>query len=704
MSSPFFIFHDFDGDGEFDKTEEDMTPYLDGSQDIVWTRGRNSHRRFDPAQAGEFGTDLRDPDGRFSPWNTESDLAGQLGPGNLIQIQTKPSAGGSFALASGDTLELASGDTLELAGTPGRVVGTFLSDGFPPGARWEDPRVRYRGIGVISRLVDTFITGGVYQLIKISAALHLVLDKIGWPEDKRLIDESLTSLLWFHPEGAAIELVARLVRTEGFGAEWGEDADGNFFFYNREYRQTNPRATMSQMLFTDLDFRVVDLAPDKNLRDVIKACRATIEEKAPAALAEIWNHGDPLVLGPNEEDTIEISGGGLFINAQTPTDVASNTIWKFEGDQALTEGTFKGKYLGQITAALNFNDSASDFQTAFEALSTIMPGNISFSGGPLNVAPVFGELIGAFEGVPITDVPEIVDSTLNPVSIPGAVNVREVRKGGLQYEIQALDPTGILTAGVIAIDIVTSGGSGSTNDLPYDATADDIAQEFRDIAGLALSNTEGAGGPLDQGPVILDFADWFEDLPDLVVNQTGVMMQAPGATVNVEVSQTGGIPDLVVIDGDLAEIELLETSGSTVPLRVKAGPDGLTLSVRVRAQSLEVVRTQKVTYPPNTMLPQNKIDTPDIYPDITRADALLNCQGRVEFYQDPPGTGVITYEAEIDSPEVVDRLFRLRQADKIRVTNARAHLDHDAHIGNFKYEYDQRNFVVRARIGYELAE
>lgn len=703
--NPFNVLMDLNDNNEFEKPDEDLTDYLAGDEPIVWERGKNQSKQFASVQAGVFDTRLKNHTRRFSPFNTESDLNEKLEPGHLIQIQTKPVAGAGFAFADGTGFAFADGTGFAFNGVAGRVVGTFISDGFPQSARWEDAKAGMPGKGVISRLVGTTLTTTLHLNISTSAALHLLLDEAGWPEDKRIIEEGLTNLaVWSLNGEDGFRGVERIVQTEGPGADWGEDADGNFYFRNRDSLTTNPRSTMSQATLSDTDWQVQDLSIEQNYQNVIKASRVTIEEKEPQPLQEIWNHGGELVLAANEEIVLEIRGSGLFLNAQTPSPVASNTIWKFEGDQALVEGTFKGKYLGQITAgALAYNATASDFQDEFEALSTIMPGNISFSGGPLNVAAIYGELIGDFAGLSITELPEIVESTLNPMPIPGAINVREVRKGGLQYEIQALEPTGKLIAGTWSADIETSGGSGSTNDLPYDAPAEEIAQEFRDIPLLGLTGTDGAGGPLDQSPVIIDFADLFEDIPDLVIHQTGIMMESPSATVNVEVSTPGGVPDYVETAGELDFIELESFSGSVAPLRIKAGPDGVTLSVRVRAQPLEVVRSQQVTYPPDTMLPPSKIDTPDILPDISLEDARRLTQERVLYYEKHRPSFLARHETSTDDPEGMDAIFQLREQDKVKLENYQLGLNHYAHIQKLKYEYDPANFLLVTYAGVELA-
>lgn len=65
---------------------------------------------------------------------------------------------------------------------------------------------------------------------------------------------------------------------------------------------------------------------------------------------------------------------------------------------APTGGTFTLTFNGQTTAAIPYNATAAQVQSALEALSTIVPGDILCAGGPLPATAVtvtfFGNLIG----------------------------------------------------------------------------------------------------------------------------------------------------------------------------------------------------------------------------------------------------------------------------------------------------------------------
>ncbi len=85
----------------------------------------------------------------------------------------------------------------------------------------------------------------------------------------------------------------------------------------------------------------------------------------------------------------------------------------------LTAGTFTVTALGQTTAAINFNDTAATVKTRLEALTNVGAGNITATGGPLNVNPVVVEFVGARAA---TDHAAMTTST-------GSVTVRQDQTG-----------------------------------------------------------------------------------------------------------------------------------------------------------------------------------------------------------------------------------------------------------------------------------
>lgn len=67
-----------------------------------------------------------------------------------------------------------------------------------------------------------------------------------------------------------------------------------------------------------------------------------------------------------------------------------------------TGGTFTLTFGGQTTTALAYNCAASDVQTALQALSSIGPGNVTCTGGPLPGTPIVCTFVGSLAVAPQT--------------------------------------------------------------------------------------------------------------------------------------------------------------------------------------------------------------------------------------------------------------------------------------------------------------
>lgn len=89
---------------------------------------------------------------------------------------------------------------------------------------------------------------------------------------------------------------------------------------------------------------------------------------------------------------------------KTPGGTNHETTFTLTG--APTGGTFTLTYSSQTTAALPYNATAAQVQTALEALSNIDEGEVDVSGGPLLSAPIvvkyYGKLVGVVTNPTVT--------------------------------------------------------------------------------------------------------------------------------------------------------------------------------------------------------------------------------------------------------------------------------------------------------------
>jgi flagellar hook protein FlgE len=125
-----------------------------------------------------------------------------------------------------------------------------------------------------------------------------------------------------------------------------------------------------------------------------------------------------------------------------------------------TAGTFTLSFGGQTTAALNWNESAANIESALEALSTIGAGNVNCAGGilPANVTVAFAGTLAGQDAALLT-----VDNTL----LTGAASVAETTPGRAVQGILGSTATASLLNGQIRITDAASGYSKSDMVMAY---------------------------------------------------------------------------------------------------------------------------------------------------------------------------------------------------------------------------------------------
>ncbi|MBW7990121.1 MAG: flagellar hook-basal body complex protein [Planctomycetes bacterium] len=126
-----------------------------------------------------------------------------------------------------------------------------------------------------------------------------------------------------------------------------------------------------------------------------------------------------------------------------------------------TGGTFTMSFGDQTTAALTWDDSAADIQTALEALSTIGTGNVACAGGPLpaGVTATLGVTLAGQDVAMIT-----VDNT-NMTG--GTASVAETTTGRAAQGVLGSTATASLINGQLRITDTASGYSKSDLVMAY---------------------------------------------------------------------------------------------------------------------------------------------------------------------------------------------------------------------------------------------
>lgn len=666
---------DWSGNGTWAETHEDVTDDLYGSPLPILSceRGKDQASIFAPPMAGSLATELINEDGKYNPYVRYL----------LLEDGTR------LLLEDGEPLQLEGSDLAD-AGLlePGKAVRylvnnvplwTGVLDGIPHD-KWPQ-RIGLSCLGILSKYANRTVSSPVSQNIRTDEALHILFDALGHPSADRDFSSGDTVLEWFWlPDVNPIQAFNEILNAEGAGASFYEDGQGRLIFENRDYRSENTRSLESQYNFSTVE-TVTEFRFSPDYHDITNQCFIDIVQRAAQALQEIWSLGETLVLGASETKIFTIRTSDPFINAQIPSAVPSDAIQTLQGSATLTSGTFKLKFRDGITASLDWDSTAVEIQAALEALSSMGTGNVVCTGGPINTHPVFVSFVGTLGGQDITDLIEVVESTLNPVSVGATIESSEVVPGDdpLRFETQRLGASGVLVAGTFTISVTYSGGGGTTGNLNFDDTAAEIQTALRLLSGLGA--TLCYAGPINTNTVTVGFVNVTnENMDEMVIVGSGLMTTAPGATVEVSQQSKGGVPDYVLTGGGLLVSKTVTpTSGQRCELELIAGALGATITgLRLRAQPVTVIRSETVENDSDTSASITKYGprpfSPSARQEISRETALAVANSFTAYYLNSrPSVDIETVSA---FDEMLDQQLYRRISDRIKVTDQKTGVDH----------------------------
>jgi len=129
--------------------------------------------------------------------------------------------------------------------------------------------------------------------------------------------------------------------------------------------------------------------------------------------------------------------------------------------------TFTLTYGGQTTAAIDYDATAAEVETALEALSTIGSGNVSCVGGPCNTAAVTITFEGTLAGQDVNLI------TIDDTGLTGTGTVAETTAGRAVQGVLGGNATASIVNGRLVITDTTAGYSEADLKLAYSDTGDD---------------------------------------------------------------------------------------------------------------------------------------------------------------------------------------------------------------------------------------
>lgn len=280
----------------FISPENDVTERTLDRRAISFQYGRDftDRSRLRPAQAN---VDLLNDSLDYMPDNPNSPLAGSIGPGKPIFIDT----------------------TLNNQNYP--LFSGFIDD-FEILPSIEERSIHVTATDILGTLAQVRIYTQLYPSLQTGEVINKILDEIGWPEDDRDIDTGATTVRWWWEDGStALDAINEIVNSEGGPAIFYLSPTGVATFRDRHHRLPSNsfspsdvfRATGSEPLFSS------PMIYDIGWRNIVNEVTITATERHPNSTPEkVWETNSPLVIQENQTLTFEIRANDPFFNAVTP--------------------------------------------------------------------------------------------------------------------------------------------------------------------------------------------------------------------------------------------------------------------------------------------------------------------------------------------------------------------------------------------------
>jgi hypothetical protein len=174
----------------------------------------------------------------------------------------------------------------------------------------------------------------------------------------------------------------------------------------------------------------------------------------------------------------------------------ASDVWTLSIAGNPTGGMFTLSFAGQTTAALPFNATSAQVQTALQALAAIGPGNVTCASGALpstNVTITFAGTLGFQTQSPIS----IGANNLTGGTSPAATLAHTVTGSARINDVQTLSLAGNPTGGSFTLSF-----GGQTAAIPFNATSAQVQAALQALASVGAGNVLCAGGPLPAGVTI----------------------------------------------------------------------------------------------------------------------------------------------------------------------------------------------------------
>ena len=524
---------DWNGDGDFNDTNEDVTSDVLASGPATFQYGRDQARALSPPRVGTLGFSLCNADGAFSPENPDSPISQDIAPAAPIKVEE----------VIDDTLyPLMTGriDTFEIDTSRGR----FSAD--------------ITGLDDLSLLRGTNISTGLYQGQRTGALIGVILDEIGWTAPRDLDLGATHVPWWWANQEDAFDLLTQLLRSEGPPSIAYVAPDGTFIYRDRHHRILDDRSLTSQAVFTggDVDCSTVPVtgAAGVPAGHLVGLDSDATEPTSSSASVTI----------PSDGTVIE--GDLLLLGAAIPTGTGSLAVSSRRGD--IFEDFEDSDLSVEVTGTWSRTNSES--HTGAWCFTNADIGDSQFSDADVSVPPgaqtvqfwyrVSSELGFDFFVFLIDGVMQFFDSGLGVWTQSGTFDVSNAHTITFRYLKDPSISQGLDAAFVDDVQFTGTGDLGTWTSLGTAVRSGHTSQMWWRIAetadlGATVTVTPSVG-PVRQVLLLGKVSDVDQDQP--IIGASSVTASSTGA----------GITTPTVLDVPVGSREVSavwDTRGASVP-------------------------------------------------------------------------------------------------------------------------------------------
>lgn len=288
---------DWDNDGDWDGTHENVTGRVLRRTPVRIKYGRDQDRALSPTAPGEASFILNNRSRDYYPDNLFSPLHGLVTPARPVRIR-------AFT------------DLQEYVLYRGFIDDFNLDPGF--GER----SIEISCVDALIILQDANISTTVYPSIRSGDAIHRILDAISWPQNARDIDAGATTFRWWSANGSAADVVQDIVGSEGAPAYISISPEGDFVFRDRHHRLVRDSSISSQAIFRDSGTEPLfsEMTYDHGWRDVVNSIEIDVtDSEVSGSVSVLWDGGDTVYsLASGKTIEVEVVTEGSFANAIIP--------------------------------------------------------------------------------------------------------------------------------------------------------------------------------------------------------------------------------------------------------------------------------------------------------------------------------------------------------------------------------------------------